>query len=97
MPPPCSSSVPLIRDSIVEPVMQLLRWTRCPAIAFVTPAAYPSDGHGYGASHGGDEPDQVPAVPIDTEAAAALTLSRAGAVAALNAGCFSCSRQNSQA
>src|SRR5690348_8740811 len=78
MPPPCSSSVPLICDSIGEPVMQLLRWTRRPAIAFVTPAACPSDGHGYGASHGRGETDQLPAVPIDTEAAAALTLSHVG-------------------
>ena len=75
--------------------MQLSRWTRRPAIAFVTPAAYPSDGHGYGAAHGGGEPDQVPAVPIDTEAAAALTLSQAVGFAASTVCC--CSKTGSHA
>ena len=74
---PCSSSVPLTCDIIAEPVMQSLRSARCPAVACVTLTAYPSDVHGYGTSHGASEPDQVPTVPTDTEAAAALTLGQA--------------------
>lgn len=70
---PCSLSVPLTCDITADPVMQSLRSTSCPAVACVTPTAYPSDIQDYGTSHGGQR-TRPGSVPTNTEAAAALTL-----------------------